>query len=266
MFADQPIRTLSATNSVLDGLTYFCPNSMVLKRVSSWLDVEPDTIEWLNNFAHESLVIDVGANIGLYSIYSALVGASKVIAVEPDPGNLYVLNSNIWLNRPNLNNICVYAAAAYSKDGLINYYSNHPLVLGHALNQVERAISYENVHTEFTNHEINMYALSLDTLIQSLSKDEIAHFQGKALLKLDVDSLELEILKGAKELLAGNLIKSVLVELDHHDHDHLESIKLLQAAGFSYCEDQVKKSLAHNERNFPTMGHICNYIFTKDVA
>lgn len=40
-------------------------------------------------------VVDVGANIGAFSVFAALHGASRVIAVEPEPDNAVVLGSNI---------------------------------------------------------------------------------------------------------------------------------------------------------------------------
>jgi FkbM family methyltransferase len=42
----------------------------------------------------EGTVIDIGANIGAFSVYAALHGAERVIAVEPEPDNLRVLAVN----------------------------------------------------------------------------------------------------------------------------------------------------------------------------
>jgi len=50
-----------------------------------------------------SIVVDVGANIGDSSIYFALSGAKKVIAIEPIFANYQCLKNNVRLN--NLNNI-----------------------------------------------------------------------------------------------------------------------------------------------------------------
>ena len=45
------------------------------------------------------LVIDIGAEVGDSSIYFALKGASKVVAIEPMPYNFEFLNENIKLNQ-----------------------------------------------------------------------------------------------------------------------------------------------------------------------
>lgn len=49
------------------------------------------------NFGEGSTVVDLGANIGTFSIYAAFKGA-KVYAVEPEPHNLEALKANIELN------------------------------------------------------------------------------------------------------------------------------------------------------------------------
>lgn len=44
------------------------------------------------------VVVDIGANIGAFSIQAASIGARKVFAVEPEPHNLIALKENIRLN------------------------------------------------------------------------------------------------------------------------------------------------------------------------
>jgi len=47
---------------------------------------------------HGKIVVDIGANIGAFSVLAALLGAHKVLAFEPDPENYAVLCRNIKLN------------------------------------------------------------------------------------------------------------------------------------------------------------------------
>ncbi len=46
-----------------------------------------------------SIVIDIGANIGMFSLYAALSGAEKVYAFEPSQEAFEILVENIKLNR-----------------------------------------------------------------------------------------------------------------------------------------------------------------------
>ena len=72
--------------------------------VRTILDKEPDTIEWIDNFSIDNndnfIFWDIGANIGLYSLYCASVhrNKSKIYAFEPSTSNLRVLSRNITDN------------------------------------------------------------------------------------------------------------------------------------------------------------------------
>jgi len=71
------------------------------------------------------IVIDAGANIGMFSIMaSILVGKTgKVIAIEPEPENLKILKRNVELN--NINNMIIINKALFSKSGeRINFIQN----------------------------------------------------------------------------------------------------------------------------------------------
>ena len=45
-----------------------------------------------------TLVVDLGANVGAFSILAALSGGTRVLAFEPDPENVAALNENLALN------------------------------------------------------------------------------------------------------------------------------------------------------------------------
>ena len=248
-------------NKHLQGLKLFVPNQMVRKRITTWLSAEPETIQWIKRNSSKALLIDVGANIGLYSMYSALHGAAKVIAIEPDPGNLYVLNSNIWLNGEKLLSISVQCLAAYSHECIIDYFSNHPLILGHALNQVSQPVEFDNIKTDFTRHNIKVFATTVDSIVDKLEASERKKYQRNAILKIDVDSLELDVILGATRSLSDQFFKSILIELDINDPSHLKVREFLSGFGYKYNKSQVQASLKHNQINFPTMPSICNHIF-----
>ena len=75
-------------------------NKTLKLRAETFLKKEPTTLEWLQSLEDDSMLIDVGANIGIYSIPSALFHVKKVIALEPE-----ILNFNMLLKNMDLNNI-----------------------------------------------------------------------------------------------------------------------------------------------------------------
>ncbi len=60
---------------------------------------EPETISWLRSFEKDSVFFDVGANVGLFSIFSSLVNGSRTFAFEPSSTNFLSLVKNINLNK-----------------------------------------------------------------------------------------------------------------------------------------------------------------------
>ena len=77
---------------------FFVPNSLIKWRVDTMFSKEPETLEWIDKFDKKNKIIfwDIGANIGLYSIYNSLRNKkSKTIAFEPSTSNLRTLSKNI---------------------------------------------------------------------------------------------------------------------------------------------------------------------------
>ena len=54
-------------------INFFVPNQIIEYRVNTILTKEPETIEWINKFREnkKNIFWDIGANIGLFSIYAA---------------------------------------------------------------------------------------------------------------------------------------------------------------------------------------------------
>ena len=67
-------------------------------RVRTLFTKEPETIEWIKSFSKSDVFLDVGANIGIYSLYASIVHGLKVIAVEPMISNFYLLSLNLERN------------------------------------------------------------------------------------------------------------------------------------------------------------------------
>src|SRR5210317_2218670 len=86
-------------------IKFFVPNQLLVWRVDTYFTKEPETLKWIDSFQEqekeqENLIFwDIGANIGLYSIYNSLKHPkSTTIAFEPSSSNLRVLTRNISIN------------------------------------------------------------------------------------------------------------------------------------------------------------------------
>ena len=85
------------------------PTSLILRtghgrlfwRATDTANLEVETNIWINSFSSSDVFYDVGANIGLYSLFAAKRKQCKVIAFEPDQFNSRYLHENMFLNGVN---------------------------------------------------------------------------------------------------------------------------------------------------------------------
>jgi len=102
--------------------SFHCPTPMVSDSVAS-TNKERLSIEWFLSQVHEGdIVWDIGANIGLWTVFVAKqVGATgKVVAFEPFAEALPILKANLDLN--GVTNAIVFADALGKEDGRIPLY------------------------------------------------------------------------------------------------------------------------------------------------
>lgn len=130
------------------------------------------------------VVYDVGANIGLMTLFAAqLVGVDgKVYSFEPEPETFKILNNNITLNH--LSNVHAFDLALGAKELEGQIHSN--------LN-VNRGSASLIINKDETGCPVKIK--SMDKLINQME------LRTPHLIKIDVEGYELEVLKGAEELL-----------------------------------------------------------------
>lgn len=79
-------------------IRFLCPSEMAVQRARTVTTREPDTIAWIDGFERGSVLWDIGANVGVYSLYAARVRDARVVAFEPAAANFFLLTHNIALN------------------------------------------------------------------------------------------------------------------------------------------------------------------------
>lgn len=80
-------------------LSFVTLGSVAAGRAFSALTKQPDTITWIDRFEPASVFWDVGANVGVYTLYAARRGAGRVVAIEPAAVNYFMLAANCEANK-----------------------------------------------------------------------------------------------------------------------------------------------------------------------
>lgn len=138
--------------------------------------------------------VDVGANIGLMSIYAShLVKESgRIIAFEPNPNTMKILRHNMELNGARNIETSEYALGNETSKGKI--YDRWDSNRGSA--------TLIRPEAETDSYDIRIVRLS----------DYLHSTQPVRLIKLDIEGYELEALKGSKELLSHESPPMLIVE------------------------------------------------------
>lgn len=194
----------------------------VLRRIRTYSIKEPDTLDWFDNIEPGSCYFDIGANIGQYSLYPAIkLGHDiRIFAFEPQSNNYYALNKNIYLN--DLKDlITAYCVAIGGTNGFDKLYVPKFIPGGNRSQFGQESIDAMRAPT---SHIQGMFGVTLDDLCGKWG------FPYPNYIKIDVDGIEIPILKAATSVLKHPDLQSVIVELGT-DAEQQAASDIMQQAG-----------------------------------
>ncbi len=190
---------------------------------------EPGTVAWIETFKKGDVLYDIGANVGPYALIAAayLEGEGKIVAMEPHPQSYSKLCRNVLLN--GFGNILFPLPVALSDKTGLDVFNYQYLVEGSAGHALGDAVDSSGKAFEPVGaHSILAYRL--DDLVKELSLPAPSH------IKIDVDGIELKVLRGASETLRTPSLRSVLVELEKSEQETAEAVTFMKERGFALRE------------------------------
>lgn len=229
-------------------VVYIVNNQNTEWRVQTLFSKEPDTIEWISQMKPGEILYDIGANVGMYTIWAAVTSGVKVYAFEPESQNYALLNRNILANKVDAEAFCIAISDEMKFDKL--YLSI--MMAGGSCHNFAENIDYK-YKPRTGNFAQGCFAMTLSDLVES------AHFPVPNHIKIDVDGIEPKVISGGHEVLSSTELKSVLVELNSNLQDHMDVVNKMKEYGFSFKADQVQKA-RRKDGNFKGVG---NYIFRR---
>ena len=209
---------------------FHTPNDMTRWRAQTLYTKEPVTIEWLRSLPENAVLADVGANVGMYSVFAALARRARVIAFEPESENYAVLNHNLRLNALG-DQVLAFCAGLSDRGGIMRLYLSQAQAGGscHSLGE-EVGFDLRPRPAAFAQGSI---ALRFDDLV------EAGEVPAPQYVKIDVDGLEHKVIRGMERALRAGAVRSLLVELNPSLAPHLEIRAFLESLGFAWDAKQV---------------------------
>jgi len=209
------------------------------KQDSLWLSIngihekfETDLVK--QEIKKGDVVIDIGANIGYYTlIFAKLVGdTGKVFAFEPDPTNFELLRKNIEAN--GYKNVMLNQKALSDKEGKVALTLIKQNTAGHHISSAQQAPKN---------------SIQVDTIT---ADDYFKNFDHKIdFIKMDVEGAESKVLNGMTNLLRNNVDLKMMVEYNPDGIRNMglepaSYLELLVANGFSIMDINRKNMKIEN--------------------
>ena len=189
--------------------------------------------------------IDVGANLGSWTILGGKVCGASVYAFEPVPLTYRRLRDNVLIN---------------DLDGKVET-SN--CALGEASGELGFTSELDTM-----NHALSDSDIETDGIIVPVeTMDRVLGCASPALIKIDVEGFELAVLKGSHELLRSRAPLAVILELNgsgrRYGHGDSALVNFMRELGFNpFRYEPASRALTPLER---PGGFGKNTIFIKDV-
>jgi FkbM family methyltransferase len=216
-----------------NGITmrFFCLGDLPIQRVRTIYTKEPETIDWIDSFCEGDTLWDIGANIGLYTVYAAATKNCRVLAFEPSPANYFLLNRNIEINGLD-NRVQAYCVAVADKFA-VDVLHMRKTELGGAMSNF--GSGGEGAGAIFSQGAIG---ISIDEFVTTFSPPFPTH------MKIDVDGIEHEIVRGALNTAEDKRLKSISVELDSEDATTAATVALIESKGFKLTARRQGEAVA----------------------
>ncbi len=172
------------------------------------------------------LFVDVGANVGSYTILACAARGARGYAFEPIPATFVRLMSNMHLNKIESQVECLNIGVG-SERGVIQFTSR--------LDTINHALPPGSSEPGAVSVEV-------------LSLDEILADESPALMKIDVEGFEAPVIKGAENTMKKETLHAVIMELNgsgkRYGWDETHIVEKMMAFGFSpYSYDPLSRTI-----------------------
>ena len=179
----------------------------------------------------EDVLWDIGANVGIYSLYAAKKNRMKVLSFEPMQENYQTLVDNVQEN--DLGDLIVALPIALSDKNSIETLFLFNANPGASRHQLEKSVDADGNLFEAKSMQ-SVLATRLDSFLDLIETPRPTH------IKIDVDGFEGKVILGAKDLIKSPKLRSILIEIHPGNREIKET---LLGAGFELAATEASNHI-----------------------
>lgn len=192
---------------------------------------EPGLWRWMAGFEPDDTLLDIGANVGIYTIAAAGLFGVRVAALEPYAPNLQTLRHNVAANRlGDRVTVLPFAATDTERTGRLFHEGGGA---GAAAQHFEGEADAGATDESFTTVE----GVPVDLLV------ERGTIPFPTRIKIDVDGNEGAVIGGMLRTLADPRLHSLRLEVRWRQPDGRAVVERVQSFGFRATVDDDQKNL-----------------------
>lgn len=210
-------------------------SEQIRQSVGMQFALEPGMLRWFATFSAHDVLVDVGANIGMFTVLAAGLSGCRVIAIEPFSLNVAELEHNVAFNGLQ-NRVTVMHAAATDSERVDTLYFGQSYA--GAANQ---SFGRDDISEQYADRDAGretVRGVPLDALV---ARGEIPF---PTHVKIDVDGFEEQVIGGMRGILSDPRFKSLRMEIRWQDKERYPLVESILAQGFSVAvADDVKNLL-----------------------
>ena len=170
-------------------------------------EIEPELLDLIDQMPMHSVFFDLGASIGMFSLYAALRRRAHVYAFEPEAQNYATLELNHFLNRHALGEPLNSFNVAVGESVGVGRIHTRVYGAGEHVKILDQAVTQDTNEAFEPAHVQTVLKMPLDRLIGEF------HLPQPAVMKIDVDGSEGAVLAGARETIGNPILNTVFIEL-----------------------------------------------------
>jgi FkbM family methyltransferase len=187
-------------------IKFWCDSETSRIRARGMLIREPETLRWIEDMTSNDVFLDIGCNVGVFTLYAAVAAKARVIALDPLPFNISGLVRNARLNQAT-DRISAFCVAMTDRTRIADLQMiPDASVTGGAGSTFDQPIDNYGIEYE-PEYRLATMGFSLDDFFEFFRLPIPTH------LKMDIDGMPQDVLSGGRAILSSPTLRQAMCEI-----------------------------------------------------